>query len=83
MHRLREHVDLLKFCYNFVRPHRGLKFGRVCKTPAMQAGLADRQLSFRDIFGQSAVSPLHAAVLQFPMRRDLTKFAAVQSPLAA
>ena len=82
-HRLREHVELLKFYYNFVRPHRGLKFGRVCKTPAMQAGLADHRLSFRDVFGHSAVSPPRVVVLRFPVRRDLAKFAAVQGSLAA
>ena len=29
---------------------RGLKFGRKLRTPAMQAGLAARRLSFREIF---------------------------------
>ncbi len=33
-----------------VRPHRGLKFGRELRTPTMQAGLAARRLSFREIF---------------------------------
>jgi hypothetical protein len=36
--------------YNFVRPHRALKFGRDVRTPAMQAGLTGRPLTFREIF---------------------------------
>ena len=36
--------------YNFVRLHRGLKFGREMRTPGMQAGLVSRQLSFREGF---------------------------------
>ena len=37
-------------CGNFVRPHGALKFGREIRTPAMQAGLTTRRLTFRDIF---------------------------------
>jgi hypothetical protein len=33
-----------------MRPHGALKYGRETWTPAMQAGLASRKLSFRDIF---------------------------------
>ncbi len=44
------HVELLRCYYNFIRPHRGLKFGSVCRTPAMQAGLVTKPLSFSDIF---------------------------------
>jgi len=36
--------------YNFVRPHGGLKFGPEVRTPAMQAGLADKRPTFRDVF---------------------------------
>ena len=35
--------------YNFVRPHKALRFGREIRTPAMQAGLAKRRLTFRDV----------------------------------
>ena len=34
----------------------------------MQAGLTDRRLSFRDIFGQRASSRLGAIVVQLPLR---------------
>ena len=36
--------------YNFVRPHRALKFGGVVRTPAMQAGLTTRRLTLRETF---------------------------------
>ena len=48
--RLSEQLDLLRCHYNFIRPHMALKFGRMFKTPAMQAGLTDRPLTFRKIF---------------------------------
>ncbi|HKZ39500.1 MAG TPA: hypothetical protein VJ044_00980, partial [Candidatus Hodarchaeales archaeon] len=48
--RLEDHLELLRCYYNFVRPHRALKFGREVRTPAMQAGLVRRQLMFREIF---------------------------------
>ena len=43
-------VALLMAYYNFVRPHRALKFGETLRTPAMQAGLTKKRLSFRDVF---------------------------------
>ncbi len=43
-------VALLMAHYNFLRPHRALKFGKTLRTPAMQAGLAKKRLSFRDVF---------------------------------
>ncbi len=47
---LKGHLELLRCYYNFGRRHSSLKFGREVRTPAMQAGLATRCLSFRDIF---------------------------------
>ena len=47
---LRNHLELLRCFYNFVRPHRGLRFGSEVRTPAMQAGLVRRRLSFREVF---------------------------------
>ena len=35
---------------NFVPPHMALKFGKTLRTPAMQAGLAKKRLSFREVF---------------------------------
>ena len=47
---LEEGLELLRCHYNFCRKHSSLRFGREVRTPAMQAGLATRKLSFRDIF---------------------------------
>ncbi|MFT7671350.1 MAG: hypothetical protein ACI8X5_004067, partial [Planctomycetota bacterium] len=47
---LGRHLELQRCHYNFCRPHGSLKFETVTRTPAMQAGLASRKLSFRDIF---------------------------------
>jgi transposase-like protein/IS1 family transposase len=48
--RLEDQLELLRCYYNFMRPHRSLKFGKVTRTPAMQAGLESRRLSFRMLF---------------------------------
>jgi hypothetical protein len=48
--RLEDHIELFGCYYNFIRPHRALKFGREVRTPAMQAGLSERQLTLRHIF---------------------------------
>ena len=55
---LEEHLELLRCYYNFARPHGSLRFGREVRTPAMQAGLAARRLSFRDIFTARLVPSL-------------------------
>ena len=61
---LEGHLELLRCYYNFVRPHRALKFGREVRTPAMQAGLTTRRLSFRDIFLAKTI-PLWSRVEMF------------------
>jgi transposase-like protein/IS1 family transposase len=43
-------LDLLRCHYNFIRPHRALRFGKETRTPAMQAGLVSKRLTFRDVF---------------------------------
>jgi transposase-like protein/IS1 family transposase len=47
---LDDHLELLRCHYNFVRPHRALKFGREVRTPARQAALTKRALTLREIF---------------------------------
>ena len=54
--QLRRHVELVRCHYNFVRPHRALRFGRVTRTPAMQAGLVTTRLPWRDIFAARSVT---------------------------
>ncbi len=49
-------LELLRCHYNFCRPHGSLRIGSEVRTPAMQAGLATRKLSFRDIFTARLVS---------------------------
>ena len=49
---LEANLNLLRCYYNFIRPHLSLKFGELIKTPAMQAGLTERALTFREIFSQ-------------------------------
>src|SRR4029450_9343637 len=48
--RLEDHLELLRCYYNFVRPHRALKFGAEVRTPAMQAGLTTRRVTLGEIF---------------------------------
>jgi transposase-like protein/IS1 family transposase len=48
--RLEDHLEVLRCHYNFLRPHRALKFGHEVRTPAMQAGLTKKRLTFRDVF---------------------------------
>ena len=59
---LGDHLELFRAFYNFVRPHGALRFGKVTRTPAMQAGLAAKQLSFRDIFSARDVVACLAVV---------------------
>jgi hypothetical protein len=46
-----DQLELFRCYYNFILPHSSLRLGREVRTPAMQAGLARRRYSFRDIFG--------------------------------
>jgi IS1 family transposase len=58
--RLADQLELLRCYYNFVRPHRALKFGSIMRTPAMQAGIASRSWTFRMIF---MAAPFDCSVL--------------------
>ena len=49
--------------YNFLRPHSSLKFGKTIRTSAMQAGLAKKRLSFRDLFTSRAAFLLFALMM--------------------
>jgi IS1 family transposase len=82
--RLEDHLELLRCHYNFVRLHRALKFGCEVKTPAMQAGLTRRQLTFREIFEAGVALPASKNVL-FVLIESARRirFAAQRMPLAA
>ena len=45
------------------QPHRALKFGKDTLTPAMQAGLVSKRLTFREIFTAVAVLFLCVVIL--------------------
>ena len=81
---LEAHLELLRCYYNFVRPHGALKFGRETRTPAMQAGLATRRLTLRDIFVflRRVVSWL-SDVLAFADSRRTASAAIMYMPVAA
>ena len=48
-------MSLMMCFYNFLRPHSALRCGNETRTPAMQAGLASKRLSFRDVFTSRVV----------------------------
>lgn len=48
--QLEGHLELVRCFDNFIRPRSALKFGKIIRTPAMQADLVSRRLQFRDIF---------------------------------
>ena len=81
---LEAHLELLRCYYNFVRPHGALKCGRETRTPAMQAGLATRRLTLRDIFVslRSLVSSL-SDVLTLAHSRKMAAAAVMYMPVAA
>ncbi len=69
---LRGHLALLQCYYNFIRPHRALKFGPEVRTPAMQAGLVAKRLTFRDVFTKRSIFFL-CVILAVLMKRGNTK----------
>ena len=80
--RLDEHLELLRCYYNFVRPHGALKFGREIRTPAMQAGLTIRRLTFRDIFLATTI-PLWSRIEVFLLSRARNPVSSAPVPLPA
>ena len=81
---LESHLELLRCYYNFVRPHGALKFGRETRTPAMQAGLATRRLTLRDIFvSLRRVVWWLSDVLTFADARRTAAAAVMSMPVAA
>ena len=79
---LDEHIELLRCYYNFVRPHGALKFGREIRTPAMQAGLTTRRLTFRDIFLATTI-PLWSRIEGFLLSRARNPVSSAPEPLPA
>ena len=86
--QLSGHVELLRCYYNFVRPHRALRFGRETRTPAMQAGLMSQRLALSDIFTacgpplRVSVAVVHVAVTVQPTESDAAELPTRCSPEA-
>jgi len=78
---LADRLELLRCYYNFVRPHMALRFGPEVRTPAMQAGLVDRRLTFRDIFAAVADFFSFLALLirtRWPRQEFISRLAVAQ-----
>ena len=75
-------MELLRCYYNFVRPHGALKFGREIRTPAMQASLTTRRLTFRDIFFATTI-PLWLQIEVFLLSRARNPLSSAPVPLPA
>ncbi len=70
--QLRGNVELLRCYYNFIRPHRALKFGRETRTPAVQAGLVSAPMNWSDIFtAPAALYAFLVAVVRVPVAVQL------------
>ena len=71
-------VELLRCHHNYVRRHTALTFGREIRTPAMQAGLAKKRLTFREIFLSIAdlFVPSSMIIAELSSRRLSTRLAA-------
>ena len=73
--------ELLRYYCNFVRPPMALRLGAEVRTPAMQAGLVDRKLTFRDVFTTVATFFSLLALLiraRWPRQALAPRFAAAQ-----
>ncbi len=79
--QLHGHVELVRCYYNFIRPHRALKFGRETRTPAIQAGLVSAPMNWSDIFTAPApLSVFFVAVVRIPVTVQLMKTSAAALP---
>ena len=79
--QLHAHVELLRCHYNFIRPHRALKFGRETRTPAMQAGLVSAPMNWRDIFtAPASLYVFVVAVVRIPVTVQLMDTSAAALP---
>jgi transposase-like protein len=69
-------LEVLRGYYNFIKPHASLRFGGVCRTPAMQAGCATKRLTWREILSWVPLAPgmgrIRRVVLDLTQPRRLT-----------
>jgi len=68
---LKDHLELLQCHYNFIRPHSALKHSTEIWTPAMQAGLTSRRLTFRQVFFAAIASSIFVFILCLRRRQSV------------
>jgi hypothetical protein len=78
--QLRDHVELFRCHYNFLRPHRALRFAHEIRTPAMQAGLVSKPLTWSHIFKAGGPSPCLFEAVRISVYVRPTEFAAADPP---
>ena len=81
--KLEDYLELVRCHYNFVRPHRALRFGRETRTPAMQAGLTARRLTLREVFVCTCTLLIEKVTIAFRGARTEAADTDVQNALAA
>ena len=86
--QLRGQVELPRCYYDFIWPHRALRFGHETQTPAMQAGLVNERLAWSDIVTACGltlrvlVALVHVAVTVQPTDSDAAELPTRCSPSA-
>jgi transposase InsO family protein len=68
---LKDHLELFQCHYNFIRPHSALKYGNEIWTPAVQAGLTSRRLTFRQVFLAAIASSIFVFILCLRKRQNV------------
>lgn len=68
---LEDHLELLQCHYNFIRPHSALKYGNEIWTPAMQAGLTSKRLTFRQVFLAATAFSFFVSILCLKRRQNV------------
>jgi hypothetical protein len=68
---LKGHLELLQCHYNFIRPHSALKYATEIWTPAMQAGLTSKRLTFRQVFLAATASSFFVFILYLSTRQNV------------
>ena len=66
--RISNVLEILRVHYNFIRRHTSLRFGSVCRTPAMQLDLFPRPLTFREIMSwvpRPSLNPPRRSLLEW------------------
>lgn len=68
---LKDHLELLRCHYIFIRPHSALKYGNEIWTPVMQAGLTSKRSTFRQVFLAATVFSFFIFILYLRRRQNV------------